>query len=99
MKTRRNFRLEVMAIVFAFLPAGCNAQAPVERMQQVVQPYADAQMFMGSVLVAQHDKVLFSKSYGWADAEWNIPNTPTTKFQIASVTKQFTAAAILLLEE
>ena len=99
MKRMRNYRLVVMASVFALLACVCSAQAPVERMQQVVQPYADAQMFMGSVLVAQHGKVLFSKSYGWADAEWNIPNTSTTRFQIASVTKQFTAAAILLLEE
>jgi CubicO group peptidase (beta-lactamase class C family) len=68
-------------------------------MEKVVQPYADAQLFMGSVIVAQHGKVLFSKSYGWADLEWKIPNSPTTRFQIASVTKQFTAAAVLLLEE
>lgn len=99
MKTTRNCRLEVMANVFAFLAGVCNAQAPLERMQQVVQPYADAQLFMGSVLVAQNSKVLFSKSYGWADLEWNIPNSSTARFQIASVTKQFTAASILLLED
>jgi CubicO group peptidase (beta-lactamase class C family) len=99
MKTKRNFRLTGLAIGFAFLAGMCNAQVPVERLQQVVQPYVDAQMFMGSVLVAQQGKVLFSKSYGWADLEWNVPNSPTTRFQIASVTKQFTAAAILLLEE
>jgi CubicO group peptidase (beta-lactamase class C family) len=99
MKIRRNCRVEVMASVFAFLAGVCGAQAPVERMQQVVQPYADAQLFMGSVLVAQNSKVLFSKSYGWADLEWNIPNSSTTRFQIASVTKQFTAASILLLED
>jgi len=96
---QRHFRASVWPIAFALLAGTGNAQAPVERMNKVVQQYADAQMFMGSVLVAQHRKVLFSKSYGWADVEWNIPNTPTTKFQIASVTKQFTAASILLLEE
>jgi hypothetical protein len=47
MKTRRNCRLEVMASVFAFLACVCNAQAPVERMQQVVQPYADAPTIHG----------------------------------------------------
>jgi CubicO group peptidase (beta-lactamase class C family) len=68
-------------------------------MEKFLQPYIDAEMFMGSVLVAQHGKVLFSKSYGWADAEWNIPNSSTSRFNIASVTKQFTAASILLLED
>jgi len=64
-----------------------------------VQPYVDAQMFMGSVLVAEDGKVIFSKSYGTADLEWKVPNSPTTRFNIASMTKQFTAASILLLED
>jgi D-alanyl-D-alanine carboxypeptidase len=55
--------------------------------------------FSGSVLVAQNGKVLFEKGYGLANREWNIPNSPLTKFRIASLTKQFTAAAILVLQE
>ena len=68
-------------------------------MQHVVQPYVDAQMFMGNVLVARAGKVVFSKSYGMADLEWKVPNSPPTRFNIASMTKQFTAAAILLPED
>jgi CubicO group peptidase (beta-lactamase class C family) len=68
------------------------------RMDEIIQKLAPGQ-FMGSVLVARGDRVLFSKSYGMANLEWGIPNTPTTKFRIASLTKQFTAACILLLEE
>jgi D-alanyl-D-alanine carboxypeptidase len=55
--------------------------------------------FSGSVLVARNGKVLFEKGYGLANREWNVPNSPLTKFRIASLTKQFTAAAILLLQE
>jgi CubicO group peptidase (beta-lactamase class C family) len=86
------------AIVLALLACQCYAQAQSDRMQQVIQPYVDAQMFMGSVLVAKAGRVLFSKSYGMADLEWNVPNSADTRFNIASMTKQFTAAAILLLE-
>jgi CubicO group peptidase (beta-lactamase class C family) len=68
-------------------------------MDEVVQSYVDARQFMGSVLVARGKAVLFSKAYGSANLEWNIPNTTTTKFRIGSMTKQFTAAAVLLLEE
>jgi CubicO group peptidase (beta-lactamase class C family) len=68
-------------------------------MQRVVQPYVDTRMFMGNVLVAKAGKVVFSKSYGMADLEWSVPNSPSTRFNIASMTKQFTAAAILLLED
>ena len=103
MKRRRDFvrsayGLRLTLVVFA-LAGTCLSQGTVERMQQLVQPFADAQVFMGSVLVAQHGKVLFNKSYGYAELEWNVPNSPTTRFNIASVTKQFTAAAILLLED
>lgn len=54
---------------------------------------------MGSVLVAENGTTILDKGYGSADLEWDIPNSPTTKFRIGSMTKQFTAAAILLLEE
>ena len=69
------------------------------RMDQVVQSYISQKTFMGSVLVARGDQVLFSKGYGSANLEWNIPNAPSTKFRLGSITKQFTAACILLLEE
>lgn len=71
----------------------------VARMDAVVRSYVADGKFMGSVLVARGDDVLFNKSYGSANLEWNIDNTPATKFRLGSITKQFTAAAILLLEE
>jgi CubicO group peptidase (beta-lactamase class C family) len=75
------------------------AQAPVDRMDQIVRSYSDNHQFMGSVLVAQGDKIVFERSYGDANLEWNIPDDSLTKFRIGSMTKQFTAASILLLEE
>src|SRR5271156_194629 len=75
----------------------CFAQ-DATRMDQIVQSYAN-QKFMGTALVARDGHVLFSKGYGFANLEWNIANTPDTKFRLGSVTKQFTAASILLLEE
>ena len=85
-------------IILAVLISASSAQTS-DRFHKVVQPYVDAQMFMGSVLVAKNEKIIFSKGYGMADLEWNVPNSSTTRFNIASMTKQFTAASILLLEE
>ena len=68
-------------------------------MDEVLQHFADERGFMGSVLVARDEEILFERSYGLANIEWNQPNSPTTKFRLASITKQFTAAAILILEE
>ncbi|MFX1411086.1 MAG: serine hydrolase domain-containing protein [Promethearchaeota archaeon] len=54
--------------------------------------------FSGSVLIAQGDTVLLSAGYGMADIESEVPNTPQTRFHIGSVTKQFTALAVLTLQ-
>ena len=54
--------------------------------------------FTGSVLIARDGKILLNKGYGEADRVKKIPNTARTKFRIASVTKQFTAMAILILQ-
>lgn len=55
--------------------------------------------FSGTVLVSHQGEVLLSKGYGFADRGRKISNTPQTQFQIASMTKQFTAVAILILQE
>lgn len=57
-----------------------------------------AKLFSGSVLIARNGKVLLSKGYGEADREKHLANTAQTKFRIASLTKQFTAMGILILQ-
>lgn len=89
----------IRRISVTFLMAAAALAQDASRMDQVVQSFASKQQFMGSVLVARGNDVLLSKGYGFANLEWNVPNSPATKFALASVTKQFTAAAILLLEE
>src|SRR5215831_8992385 len=79
---------------------GKSAPTPnLARMEQVVQSFVKDKQFMGSVLVARGQTILLDKGYGFANLEWNIPNSPTTKFRLGSITKQFTSASILLLEE
>ena len=53
----------------------------------------------GAVAIVSHNKVIFAKGFGVANVETNIPVTPDTLFQIGSMTKTFTAAAILTLAE
>jgi CubicO group peptidase (beta-lactamase class C family) len=65
----------------------------------LVEKNHQAGVFDGSVLVAQNGQVIFSKGYGFADRENKIPNMPQTKFRLASISKQFTAMAVLLLQE
>jgi CubicO group peptidase (beta-lactamase class C family) len=55
--------------------------------------------FSGSILVARDGQPIMSKGYGMANYELNVPNRPQTVFRLASVTKQFTAAAVMQLQE
>ncbi|PYU05564.1 MAG: serine hydrolase, partial [Acidobacteria bacterium] len=57
--------------------------------------YADCCSFTGTVLVSDHDKVIFKKGYGLANREWSIPNTPDVKFRLGSITKRFTSMLIM----
>jgi CubicO group peptidase (beta-lactamase class C family) len=59
---------------------------------------AEAYGFSGQILVAEKGKILLNKAYGSADRERKISNKLDTVFNVASFTKQFTAAAILRLE-
>ena len=68
-------------------------------MDRIVQTSAEAGAFSGAVLVARDGEVLLDKGYGFANREWLIPNDGDTEFRLGSITKQFTAVAIMILNE
>ena len=94
----RFFSLTVLARVFAIvlILATPGLGQDVARMEELVRSFTPNNRFMGAVLVARSESVLLNKGYGSANLEWEIPNSPATKFRIGSVTKQFTAAAMSL---
>jgi len=84
------------ALAFAVGPV---AAQDVARMDQVVRASSDADAFSGAVLVARDGRILLDQGYGLANREWNIPNDGDTKFRLGSLTKQFTAVSIMLLNQ
>ncbi|MEY2413376.1 MAG: hypothetical protein QOD84_1982 [Acidobacteriaceae bacterium] len=68
---------------------------------RVPAPTVDALLehFMGNILIVRDGHILADRSFGSANLEWKIANTASTRFRIGSLTKQFTAASILLLQE
>ncbi|MXO95924.1 serine hydrolase [Erythrobacter aquimaris] len=86
--------------LLALMLSGASLSAQdAQRMETIVSASEDDGKFMGTALVAIGDEILLDSGYGSANLEWDISNSPRTKFRIGSVTKQFTAAAILLLAE
>jgi CubicO group peptidase (beta-lactamase class C family) len=66
-----------------------------EQIDKLISRYAQYGYVNGSVLVAKHGTVIYSKGIGDADMQSHTPNTPSTKFGVASLTKQFTAVLVL----
>lgn len=68
-------------------------------LTQKIDALLNEQHFQGAVLIAKNNQILFCKGFGLANAEHHISNTPDTVFRIGSITKSFTAIAILQLQE
>ena len=80
--------------------AAVYASASIKsKVDEYINTLVKMEKFSGSILVAQKGKILISKGYGDANLECNCPNTPKTKYSIGSITKQFTAMAIMQLQE
>ncbi len=79
---------------------------PAQQMTQIASQAdnllsheASQQQFSGTVLIARNGQVLLDKGYSMANWSPQIPNTPDTRFYLGSTSKQFTAMAILLLQQ
>jgi len=73
-------------------------QHTISKADMYLSKLTKARLFSGSVLIARDGKVLVRKGYGDADREKHVVNTAQTKFRIGSMTKPFTAMAILILQ-
>jgi D-alanyl-D-alanine carboxypeptidase len=69
------------------------------RLQTFLKSYQDQGKFIGSAFVAKGKNVYLDEAYGMANIELGVPNAGNTKFRLGSITKQFTATAILQLQE
>ena len=96
MKTAILFTLFIVTFMTA---ANASTQQKVQKIDALLKQYYDYGQFNGSILITENGRVVYKKGFGMANMEWNIPNGTDTKFRIASVTKQFTAAIVLQLVE
>lgn len=70
-----------------------------EKINEYMDKYTQIWAFSGSIAAIKNGDIIFNKAYGDANIEHKVKNTTETKYKIWSITKQFTAAAILILEE
>jgi CubicO group peptidase (beta-lactamase class C family) len=88
----------ILMVLISTITVAQNDSALVNRIDQYLIA-SEQNGYSGSILIAKGDEILLTKGYGWADRKKKILNHPTTVFNIGSVTKQFTATAIVKLME
>lgn len=92
-------RLHLFAVLFCLVCQIAYAQTndTTARIDKIFSSWNNATPG-GSILVARGTNIIYHKAFGLADLERNVPNTTATVFEAGSVSKQFTAYSILLLE-
>ena len=88
----------LLVAVLALATLGAAPRTPLGEKLDAHMSRLEAYGFSGSLLVAKGGEVILDKGYGFADARRKAPFTADTAFDVGSITKQFTAAAILKLE-
>lgn len=99
MKIRGYFLSPFIVLLHVFNSYGQTSQKQIQIIDSLFTSWNVPDYPGGSVLVSKEGKTIFSKSYGLANIEYNIPNTNNTLFNIGSISKQFTAMGIVLLEQ
>ncbi len=94
--------MKLLPLFFVLLLLALSGKAIAQSQQsteidQIFQKFYEYTFFQGAVLVADRGEVVYQRAFGQANREWSVPNTLDTRFNIASISKQFTAVLILRL--
>jgi len=93
------FRISCFFLIALLTPFSLSGESGAPDKSQVIDRvaahYQKLGLLNGAILVADHGQVLYARGIGEANMQLHTPNSPQTKFGIASITKQFTAALVL----
>lgn len=96
MLNRKTLAMISCLLGLVFIATQARTQvSPAQQLHQIMNSRYAANDFNGVVLVARQGRVLYQHAFGFANREWNISNDLQTKFEIGSMTKQFTALLVL----
>jgi len=89
--------LILLLLIINSATSNLKSQDVVQKIDRLVSDYYNCGEFNGVVLVSRGGKIIYNKEFGLSDREWNTKMTIDTRFKIASLSKPFTALAVLQL--
>lgn len=101
----RNSRLILRVILLLLLPGvflvcqSCDTRRKAERIDELVNRYHEFDKFNGCVLVAEGEDIIYENALGFSNVDKSEKLTPDHGFRLGSVAKQFTAMAVMILQE
>lgn len=98
-KNRHISKLLFAFILFVLSADGIHAQTRSQKIDELFMYYNENGMFNGVVLVAENGKIVYNKAFGFSDFEKKTPVDTSDVFAIGSITKTYTATAIMMLKE
>jgi CubicO group peptidase (beta-lactamase class C family) len=92
-----------LSLLSAVTPGKAQAEKPPlsleQKIESYLQPYLEAEHFSGTLLIARAGEVVYERSFGLANREHGVPNTPRTKFCAGSINKPMTTVILARLLE
>ena len=98
---RQTIRIVCLLVLIVSFQSNTHAQGSdsTQRLDSLFSTLFNNQLLSGNVLVADRNQVVYKKSFGYADIQQQIPNTDSSVFTIASISKTITSVAVLQLME
>jgi CubicO group peptidase (beta-lactamase class C family) len=93
------FSLLIALLIVLFFHDSASAQSKVSQIESLLQTAQSREQLNGSVLVSEKGRILYSKAFGYGDFAGKTPLRTDSLFELASVSKPFTALAIMILQE
>lgn len=93
-------KINSIFFILVLLSGSMTAQTKqIRQIDSLMQTAYRRGVFNGNILVVQHNKTIYEKSFGFANGNKTIPLQKENKFDIGSISKEFNGAAIMVLEE
>jgi CubicO group peptidase (beta-lactamase class C family) len=96
---QRSIHLLLAACIVCFAPAALAADPPPAAVDKIFATWDKPDTPGAALAVVRDGKIVYSRGYGLANLEYGVPNSPTTIFHAASLSKQFTAMCIHILAQ
>ena len=92
-------RMSIVILILGLFAIGCSDNSRVEKIDELLTYCSENGMFNGTICITENNDIIYQNAFGLADLSTNEKLTTDHAFYLASVSKQFTTMAVMILKE